>query len=118
MTTFITTPAQAAAMVAEALGINADDRISVEVTDNGWDTARCEETGAPGEVDVTWVTRDGDTTDRTLAGDIAGDHINVLLMSEDVDAYETIYVKVARAYVRPQLADVTDWVEMPTRIAA
>jgi hypothetical protein len=118
MTTFIATPA---AQVAEALGIHADDRVRIEVTRDGWDNAMCEETGAPGAVEVEWVTVDGDRTDRTYAGDIAGSHINMLALSDQVDAYETITVKVCRNYLRfvhPHLADTADRVDMPTRIAA
>ncbi|NKY47996.1 hypothetical protein [Nocardia cerradoensis] len=118
MTATITTPA---ALIAAALGIDADDRVRIEVTRDGWDNAMCEETGAPGAVEVEWVTVDGDRTDRTFAGDIAGDHINALLLSDQVDQYETITVKVCRAYLRfvhPQLADTADRVDMPARIAA
>jgi hypothetical protein len=118
MTAFI---ASRAALIAEALGIDADDRISIEVPRGDWSNDKCEETGAPGVFEVEWVTRDGDRTDRTLAGDIAAEYINALLMSEDVDSYETIYVKVDGRHLRsthPHLAEIIDWVDMPTRIAA
>jgi hypothetical protein len=123
MTTFIATPAAA---IAEALGIQADERIRIEVTNTGWDNAMCEETGQPGAVEVQWDTYDWEegcylTTDRTLAGGIAGDYINTLLMSANTDEFETITVKVCRNYLRfvhPHLADTADRVDMPTRIAA
>jgi hypothetical protein len=118
MTATITTPA---ALIAEALGIDADDRIRIEVTNTGWDNAMCEETGEPGAVEVKWTTAEGDVTDRTFAGAIAGDHINTLAMSDQVDQHETIYVTVCRAYLRfvhPQLSDTADRVNMPAPIAA
>ncbi|MBF6277037.1 hypothetical protein [Nocardia nova] len=112
MTTFIATPA---AQILHVLGIDADHRIHIQVTNTGWDNATCEETGRPGAVEVEWNTRDSDgeytLTDRTLAGDIAGSYINSLLLSEQTNPFELITVRVARAYLRfvfPALADVAD----------
>lgn len=115
MTATIATPIRTAAqLVAEALGLVADDRIRVEITPGAdWDFQWCEETGRPAAVTVTWSTWDGDDasyslTDRTIAGDIAGGFINTIAASDQTDPCETITVEVSRQWVRylhPGIAD-------------
>lgn len=118
--------ANPAALIAEALGINADGRVRLEITREGWDNAQCEETGAPGAILVEWTIRDYDEggyqiTDRTLSSQVAGDYINAVISSEDTNEYATILVKVAHQWIRfvhPELADMANWLAGPTRIAA
>ncbi|RJO71412.1 hypothetical protein D5S18_24895 [Nocardia panacis] len=113
-----------AAEIAAALGIWANPRIRIEVTDSGWDNACCEETGRPGAVLVEWSTSEEGgytTTDRCLSGDIAGDYINALQIGDQIDWEDGIDVKIARTYLRfvhPTLADIARQVDTPTQIAA
>ena len=123
MTLSLTTPAT---LIARALGITPDPRIRIEVTNTGWDYAKCEETGLPAAVNVEWSTRDYEdggyaVTDCALAGPIAGDFINTLTGSEHTSPDYTITVQVARLYLRfvhPRLASAANSVDMPTAVAA
>ncbi|WP_280332044.1 hypothetical protein [Nocardia wallacei] len=87
------------------LGIDADTRLQITVTHDGWEHATCEETGQPGAVEVKWSTWDDEdggyvVTDRTLAADIAGAFINTLLMSDRTNPHELIEVGVCAYYLR------------------
>lgn len=114
MTATIATPIRTTAqLIADALGITWDTRLDIQVSRDGWENACCEETGRPGAVEVKWSTWDDEdggyvVTDHTLAGDIAGEYINSLAMSDRTSQFELIEVTVCAYYLRYVHPDIAD----------